>query len=113
MYRNVPPRTAFTAMPTHRTDIEPARPEGAPPQGLLQARHPGEQLTRRDALDRADDLGRAVGRNRLDQKMDMVLIGPDLQELDLVALRNALADRDQSRVHTNAAYTGGVSSARR
>ena len=89
----------LAAVTTDRVDVVAARPERAAPELLLDGRHAQEYLTGGDALDRLDDLLRRVGRDRLDQKVDMVAVRPDLQERDLVAVADVKADPPQDRLH--------------
>lgn len=84
----------LTPVATHRVAVVAARPERAAPQLRLDRRYAQEHLAGRDALDRPRDLGRAVGRDRLEQEMNVVTVSPDLKERDLVAVTavEAVAD---------------------
>ena len=63
-------------------------PELAAPQLSFDAGHAGQHLTRGNALDGAHDLGRAVSRHRLHQKVHMISIGAYFYKDDLVAQGN-------------------------
>lgn len=79
----------------HRVDVVATRPERPAPQLGLDRRHPQEHLAGRDALDCPHNFGRAVGRDRLEQKVNMVAVRPDLKERDLVAVADVEADLPQ------------------
>ena len=64
------------------------RPKFAAPQLLLDMRTPFEYLACRQTLDQGDNLSHAVGRNRLNQEVNMVFICTYFQKLQLVALFN-------------------------
>lgn len=83
----------------NRAHIVAIRPEFTTPQLLLDPRSTLEDLSGCQTLDHLDDLFWTVGRYRLDQKMHMVLVGPNLNELDLIALRNFQTYLFQDFVH--------------
>lgn len=63
-------------------------PEFTAPQLLLDFGSSLEYFSRGQTFYHLDDLFWTVGRYRLDQKMHMVLVGPNFNELDLITLRN-------------------------
>ena len=100
------------AMLSHRRDEVATRPERAAPQFLLDPRTAGEHLTRGQALDLLRELLRAVSRHALHQKadvvtksgrghrkVDVVTVGANLDEGDLVATRDLQTHLAQHRVH--------------
>ena len=87
------------AMRPHRRDEVAVRPELPAPQILLDLRAGAEDLSSRDALDDLHDLLRTVHRHTLHQKMHMVCVCPDFQELDLVSLFDFSANFFELGVH--------------
>jgi hypothetical protein len=81
----------LVAVFAHRACEVTVRPEFAAPQLLLDLRAPAEDLSRRQTLQHLNESRHAVGRHRLNEKMNMILVRPDLQKLHLVALRNLKA----------------------
>ena len=69
-------------------DIVPITPELAAPQLLFDTGDTGKDFARGQTLDDPDNLGWAVGRYGLDEKMHVVPIGPNFDERDLIALGN-------------------------
>ena len=64
------------------------RPKLTAPQLFLHLRTTTKNLSRRQAFHHPHDLCHAVGRHRLNQKMDVIFIRAYLQKLHLVTLRN-------------------------
>jgi hypothetical protein len=89
----------LAAMTPDGVNVVAARPERPAPELLPHRRDAPEDLTGRDALDRRHDPGRAVVGDRLHQEVDVVLIGTDLQERDLVAIADVEADALECRVY--------------
>jgi hypothetical protein len=50
----------------------------APPQTLFDCRDTVKDFTGRETFDHFDNLGRAIARHRLHQKMDMIFVGTNL-----------------------------------
>src|SRR5687768_10753111 len=89
----------FASMSPNRRDEIPTRPERSSPELLFHRWHPLKDFTSRDALDDLHNLCRAVHRHRLEEEVDMVLIRPDFQEHNLIALSNVQAHLFQDRVY--------------
>ena len=87
------------AILTNRVDEIPFRPELPTPKGLLYRRHTHEDLSGSYALDRLNNLPRAIHRNSLNQKMNMIHIRPYLQKPYLVTLRYLQAYVPQLLIH--------------
>src|SRR3954468_16691185 len=79
-------------MSTNRAREVAAGPELASPQLLLHLGATPEDLPCRRALDDRHQPAPAVGGHRLHEKMHMVLVRADLQELQLVADLERQAD---------------------
>ena len=76
-----------------------ARPELSTPQHLLDFGMTAKDLLCSDALDGLNDgRGRHHG-DALDEKMDMVFIRPDLDEMDLVSFPYSHADLFEAYLH--------------
>lgn len=88
----------FIAMPTHSIDIVTFGPKLSSPKLLFHLRMKFENLFGRDAFDRFDDLGRTHRWYALYQKMNMVLVRPYFNELDLIPLRNLKTDFFQTLI---------------
>ncbi|MDR6504059.1 hypothetical protein J2785_007253 [Burkholderia ambifaria] len=84
---DIPAYHFFVAMLTHRAREISICPELTAPQRLLHLWASPKYFPRRDALENRHDPRHAVGWNRLDQEMNVVLVRPYLQEFHLVALR--------------------------
>lgn len=84
------------------------RPELATPQLLLDVRAPLEHLAGQNALERAHDLGRAVGGHALQQKMHMISIGANFQEVDLEPLADLQAHLLERRVHARVEHHAAI-----
>ena len=90
----------FVTMTTDSVDIVPFGPELSAPKLILHLRVKLENLFGRDALDCFYDLGWAHHRYTLDQKMNMVFVGPYFDKLDLISLRNLKADIFQTLINS-------------
>ena len=75
---NVGSYLALVAMPTHRARIVSIRPELPSPQLLLHLRAPPQHFSCGQTLDQRHQLRHAVRRHRLHQKVNMILVRPDL-----------------------------------
>ena len=75
----------FVPMFSHGAGKIPVRPKLSPPQLLLHLRTQSENLLRRYTFDHRYQLRHAIRRYRLHQKMNMILIHPNLQKLYLIA----------------------------
>ena len=64
-------------MTTYGTDEIAFGPKLATPQTLFDSRNAVKDFTGRETFDDLDNLGRAIARYRLHQKMDMIFVGPD------------------------------------
>jgi hypothetical protein len=82
------PYGVFIPMSAYGGDEIPFRPEFSSPQLLLHARYSLEYLPGCYALDCPHDPRRTVPRHRLEQEMNMVFLNPNLNENNLVPLRN-------------------------
>ena len=71
----------------NRVDEISLRPKLPTPKGLLYRRYAHEDLSGRYTLNRLNYLLRAIHRNSLNQKMNVILIRPDFQKPYLVTLR--------------------------
>ena len=96
------------ALATDRANIVAIAPEFTAPQLLLDFRGSLEDFSRRETLHHLDDLFRTVGRYRLDQKMHMVLVGPNFDKLDLIALRNVQTDLFQNFIHMTIKHRSAI-----
>ena len=67
-------------------DIVPFGPELTPQKLLFHLRIKLENLLRRDAFDRLNDLARTHRWNTLDQEMNMIFVGANFNEFNLIAL---------------------------
>jgi hypothetical protein len=85
-------------------DVVAIRPKLASPQLLFDLGDTVENLTRRNAFDRSHNLGRTIGRNQLDKKMHMILIGPNLQENNFVSFGNLQTNVFQFLIHFGAKH---------
>jgi hypothetical protein len=68
----------FIPMTAYSTDEIAFGPKFATPQTLFDSRDAVKDLSSRETFDRLDNLGRAIARHRLHQKMDMILVGTNL-----------------------------------
>ena len=75
---NILPDYILTAFFADGIDIVAIRPKLATPQGLLDGWHLMKYLPSGDAFYSTHDFCRAVGRNGLNEKMDMIFIRTDL-----------------------------------
>lgn len=67
----------FIPMPADRTDAIPFGPKFATPQTLFDGWDPVKDFTGRETCDDLDNLGWALARYRLHQKMSVVFVGPN------------------------------------
>lgn len=74
-------------------------PELSSPQLLLHIRTFLEHLPRTQAFDQPHQVGNAVRRNRLNQKMDMILIRTHFQKMNLVTFLDLLTNVRQRPVN--------------
>ena len=85
----------LAAMTTHRRYEIARRPKRPLPEQLAHLRVQAPDTPGRDALDDPRNLRRTVGGHRLHQKVHMVEVAADLDELDLVAFGDLQADVPQ------------------
>ena len=76
----------FVSVLTYSTGEVSVRPEFAAPQLLLHVWAPSEYLARSKTLDHRDNLRHTIRRHRLNQKMHVLFIRADFQELDLISV---------------------------
>ena len=74
-------------------------PEFATPQFAFHFWCSFEDFAGCQTLHDPDDLGRTIGRYRLDEKMNMILICPDFDELDLISLGDLETDLLQNLIY--------------
>ena len=65
-------------------------------------------LARRQTLDHPDNLRNTVSRHRLNQKMNMIFVRPNLQKFDLVALRNPKTYLFQNLINPIVKYSSTI-----
>jgi len=89
----------FISMLTDRADVISLSPKFPTPKNLLDLRNLSEYLSGCYALDGLNHLLGAIPRNRLYQKVHMVLIDTNLQKLYLVTLRYLQANVPNHSLH--------------
>ena len=70
----------FIPVTAYGTDKIAFGPKLAPPQTLFDGRDAVKDLTGRETFDELDNLGRAIARHRLHEKMDMIFGGTNLKK---------------------------------
>ena len=98
----------LTAVPPHGTDEIPFRPKLATPQLLLDRRHTPKNLSGDETLDRFDKPRRAVRGHGLDQEMDMITVGSNLQKHDFIPFRSLQTDLFEHGVHLGVKHDTSV-----
>jgi hypothetical protein len=88
----------LAAVVTDGADKETACPKRSTPQRFFDRGDTTKDFASRQAFDRASNLCGTVGGNRLDEEMDVVVIGSDLQEGYFIAVRNLKTNVSQHRV---------------
>ena len=68
----------FIPVTAYGTDAIAFGPKFAPPQTLFDGRDTVKDCTGRETFDHFTNLGRAIARHRLHQKMDMIFVGTNL-----------------------------------
>jgi hypothetical protein len=68
----------FIPVPAYSTDEIAFGPKLSPPQTFFDGRNAVKDLTSREAFDDFDNLGRAIARHRLHQKMDVIFVSANL-----------------------------------
>ena len=68
----------FIPVTAYGTDERAFGPKFAPPQTLFDGRDTVKDFTGRETFDHFTNLGRAIARHRLHQKMDMIFVGTNL-----------------------------------
>lgn len=89
----------FTAMPPHCADKIALRPKLATPQLLLDRGYPPKNLSGGETFDHLDQLRWTVRGHRLDQEMDMIVIGADLQKHEFIPFGNLQTDLFEHGIH--------------
>jgi hypothetical protein len=82
----------FIPVSPSRPDTGALRPQLATPQPLLDRRHAREDFAGRQTFDALDQLGRAVARHRLHQKMDGIFVRTHFEKSHVVPLGDVSAD---------------------
>ena len=82
----------------------PIRPKFTAPQLFLDLRTSPENLPCTQALDDRHHLRHRIARNTLHKKMNMILISPYLDKLDLITLFNFHANLFENLVHFSIEY---------
>ena len=70
----------FIPVPAYRTDEIAFGPKLASPQTFFDGRNAVKDLPSREAFDDLDNLGRAIARHRLHQKMDVIFVRANLSK---------------------------------
>ena len=78
----------FGVGPTDRIDEIAARPERTAPELLLDLRMALQYFAGRNALDRLNDGFREQHRYRLHEEVDMIVVGTNFKEVEVVAFAN-------------------------
>lgn len=89
---NVFPNLLLVAMQPHGVDVVPCRPELAAPEELFDFRMLQENLLGCDTFCDLGYLGWQHHRHGLDQEVDMVIIGSDFHEVQVIRRRECHAD---------------------
>ncbi len=89
----------FISMTSNRIDIVPFGPELAAPKLLFYLQVKRENLFCRDTLDSLDNLAWTHRWNTLYQKMNVVVVGSNFNELNLIPLRYLKANVLQRQVN--------------
>ena len=82
----------FIPVTAYGTDKIAFGPKLAPPQTLFDGRDAVKDLTSRETFDDLDNLGRAIARYRLHQKMDMILVGTNFSKGYCIPFSDVSAD---------------------
>ncbi len=82
----------FTPMTPDRTEQGACGPQCSTPPLLFDRRDALKHLSGRETFDDPDHLRWAITRHRLQETMDVRLLGPDVQQDDRVSLRDFLTD---------------------
>ena len=93
---------------TDGVDVKTARPEPSSPQHPFDLRVALEYLLCSNAFDGSNDLAGRCCRDRLDEKVDVVLVGADLDEVDVIAVLYFKADGSECFDDTVAQYFPAV-----
>ena len=88
----------FAPMTANGADKIAFRPQFATPQALFDRRHALKNLPRGQTFDRLHNLRRAIRWHRLDQKMDMIFVGTNLDQDNVIALGDLQTDVFECRV---------------
>ena len=89
-------------------DIVPFGPELTTPELLFHLRVKLEDLLGRDAFDRLNNFARTHRWNALNQKMNMIFVGANFNELNLIPLRYLKADLLQALVYCLTKYNSAI-----
>jgi hypothetical protein len=105
---DVPLNAFFIAMLPHRTHEVPVAPKLSAPKLLLYFRTLPKYFPRCYALDYLHDLFRTIHRHRLYQKMNMILVRPDLYKRHFVPLANLQTHLFQTLVYRRRKHHSAV-----
>ena len=105
---DIPRYRILAAMLSNRGGEIPIRPEFASPELFFHLRTSLENLTRRKTLDGRYYLGHTVCRNRLNEKMHVILVCTDFQKLYLISILNLYAHPFHHCVHFLIEYGSSV-----
>ncbi len=83
-------------------------PKFSTPQVFLHFRMPLEDLSRCQTFYRPNNLGRTHPRNALNQKMNMILVNPNLQKMDLISLRYLKTNVFQALINCFTEYNPAI-----
>ncbi len=97
--RDVTPYLSFAAMTTYGTNVISVRPEFSSPEVLFDRRHSEEDLSGCNAFERPDNLGRAVRWNGLNEEVNVISIGADFQESEVIAHGNLKTNIPERLIH--------------
>src|SRR5207244_2137112 len=96
---NIVADSSLASLSTDRRYEVAVSPEFTAPQHLLHLWRLCEDGSCGQALHDARDLRRGVRWHRLDEKVDMVTVGPDLKEVHLVSFRYLFTGLHYDHVH--------------
>ena len=91
--------STFTSVFSDGRDIVAIGPEFSTPELFLHFRDSGKDLSRDDTFHGSSDLGRSIGGNRLDEKVNMLFVCAYFKKVDLVTIGDILAYLFHDHVH--------------
>ena len=99
---------SFIPVLTHRANEVAVRPKLSAPELFFHLGALPEDFARRETFDSLHDLLRAIHWHRLDEKVDVILICPNFQKLNLVPLTDFQTGPAQALVNRFAEYSSAV-----